>query len=489
MYLAEVYFGLGLKAWALVGGATHGVAAVPGRGSGLAVESIGVSPPSRAQTSARKPDWRVAFSEARNHNSGSRRGGEPQRSAHWGGRRLGNREDDWAGIMSVPTGNSLAAPRVTSRSHGLSPFIRGRLTFLARAVLTLAWLPMNTIEGITIRAGAVFAITLALFGSSVPEVQAQTPAKAPAASAAPAKPAPTAASAKSAPAAAAAPAGGTPAGGTPAGGTPAGGTPAAGIPAAGATPAKPATGAPGQPKSAAVQPGAGAQSAPATKPAAPQPTATQPAKPAGGQTPAAAPTGANAGGVDAATYVVRLRDLESRVEELKEQVRRSHTRLSLLSESVLAAGVGGARAEIVFRNSMSNAFRVTGVLVVLDGAVQYNEKGDDAAHLQQKVTPIFDGAVPPGDHTLQIVVSLQGHGYGVFSYLRGYKFEARSTHSFTVRQGKALRVEAIAWEKGTATTPLDQKPAVRFVEQGLSRADGSDPGVEEVTDGASPSGE
>lgn len=166
--------------------------------------------------------------------------------------------------------------------------------------------------------------------------------------------------------------------------------------------------------------------------------------------------------------MVRLRDLESRVEELKEQVRRSHTRLSLLSESVLAAGVGGARAEIVFRNSMSNAFRVTGVLVVLDGAVQYNEKGDEAAHLQQKVTPIFDGAVPPGDHTLQIVVSLQGHGYGVFSYLRGYKFEARSTHSFTVRQGKALRVEAIAWEKGTATTPLDQKPAVRFVEQGLS---------------------
>jgi hypothetical protein len=175
--------------------------------------------------------------------------------------------------------------------------------------------------------------------------------------------------------------------------------------------------------------------------------------------------------MDAATYIVRLRDLESRVEELKEQVRRSHTRLSLLSESVLAAGVGGAQAELVFRNAMSNAFRVTGVLVVLDGTVQYNEKGEGAAHLAQKVTPIFDGAIPPGDHTLQVVVSLQGHGYGVFSYLRGYKFEARSSHSFTVRQGKALRIEVIAFEKGSATTPLAERPGVRFVEQSITPSD------------------
>lgn len=257
-------------------------------------------------------------------------------------------------------------------------------------------------------------------------------------------------------------------------------------PAAGAGKANSAPAAAPAGKAPATAPSAKPAAAPATPKLAPAPASA--AAPASAPAPAGA-AGAPAtgpGGVDAATYVVRLRDLESRVEELKEQVRRSHTRLSLLSESVLAAGVGGARAEIVFRNSMSNAFRVTGVLVVLDGAVQYNEKGEDAAHLQQKVTPIFDGAVPPGDHTLQIVVSLQGHGYGVFSYLRGYKFEARSTHSFTVRQGKALRVEAIAWEKGTATTPLHQKPAVRFVETGLSRGDGTD-GTEEPADGAEPS--
>src|SRR4029453_19195486 len=48
--------------------------------------------------------------------------------------------------------------------------------------------------------------------------------------------------------------------------------------------------------------------------------------------------------LDGATYAVRLRELEARVDELKEQIRRSHTRLSLLSDTILSGGAGDARA-------------------------------------------------------------------------------------------------------------------------------------------------
>jgi hypothetical protein len=169
--------------------------------------------------------------------------------------------------------------------------------------------------------------------------------------------------------------------------------------------------------------------------------------------------------VDGSTYAVRLRDLESRVDELKEQIRRSHTRLSLLSDTILSAGVGGARAEIKFENDMSSAFRLTRALFVLDGAVQYNKADDTGALASQTEIPIFSGSIAPGDHTLQVLVQLRGHGYGVFSYLRGYKFEVKSSHAFTVTEGKAIDLDAIAWEKGGVTTPLEQRPAVRYVEK------------------------
>jgi hypothetical protein len=169
--------------------------------------------------------------------------------------------------------------------------------------------------------------------------------------------------------------------------------------------------------------------------------------------------------MDGSTYAVRLRDLESRVDELKEQIRRSHTRLSLLSDTILSGGIGGARAEIHFKNDMSSAFRLTRALFVLDGAVQYNKADDTGALASQPQIPIFSGSIPPGDHTLQVLVQLRGHGYGVFSYLRGYKFEVKSSHAFTITEGKTIDLEAISWEKGGVTTPLEQRPAVRYVEK------------------------
>jgi hypothetical protein len=255
---------------------------------------------------------------------------------------------------------------------------------------------------------------------------------------------------------------------------------------AAAKPAKDKSAAAGKSAGAEAKKGATSDQAAATSSSAGEAKATTPADtkapeakapaPTAGATPAApqaaagtspegaAPTGQTAG-VDGSTYVVRMRDLAQRIDELKEQIRRSHTRLSLLSDTILSGGVGGARAEITFTNEMSSAFRLVRALFVLDGAVQYNKQDDTGVLAEQKSIPIFSGSIPPGDHTLQVLIKLQGYGYGVFSYLRGYKFEIKSTHSFTVAEGKTMRVEVVAWEKGGVTTPLEQRPAIRYVEK------------------------
>jgi hypothetical protein len=164
-------------------------------------------------------------------------------------------------------------------------------------------------------------------------------------------------------------------------------------------------------------------------------------------------------------YVVRLRDLESRVDELKDQIRRSHTRLALLSDQVLGGGIAGSRSEVSFMNEMSTAFKLTKAVFVIDGTVQYNKQDDTGALAEQKDIPIFTGSIPPGDHTVQVLLNFQGNGYGVFTYLRGYKFEVKSSHSFTAVEGKTLQLTATALEKGGVTTPLEQRPAIEWKEK------------------------
>ena len=170
-------------------------------------------------------------------------------------------------------------------------------------------------------------------------------------------------------------------------------------------------------------------------------------------------------GMNGATYSVRLRDLEQRVDELKDQIRRSHTRLALLSDTIVGGGAAGSRAEVEFTNEMSNAFELTRALFVIDGQVQYNRQDDSGALADQKDIPIFTGTMPPGDHTIQVALTFQGNGYGVFSYLRGYKFEVKSSHAFTAADGKAMTIIAIAYEKGGVTTPLEQRPAIQWQEK------------------------
>lgn len=246
-------------------------------------------------------------------------------------------------------------------------------------------------------------------------------------------------------------------------------TPSAKAAAGAATPAAAAKPAAAADKStaAAPPPAAAAQpAAPAAAPAAPAPGGAPVPAAAPASTPSASTSAGAPGALDGATYVVRLRDLEQHIDELKEQIRRSHTRLSLLSDTILSGGVGGARAEITFKNDLSSAFRVTGATFVLDGAVQYNktDESENSSLSAQKEIPVFSGSIPPGDHSLQIVLRLRGHGYGVFSYLRGYKFQVPSSHTFTITEGKTLKLDVVAWEKGDVTTALEQRPSIRYVE-------------------------
>jgi hypothetical protein len=198
---------------------------------------------------------------------------------------------------------------------------------------------------------------------------------------------------------------------------------------------------------------------------------------------AAAPTGTlatgSAGAVDGATYAVRLRDLEQRINELKEQIRRSHTRLALLSESILSGITAAARAELVFQNEMSTTYRLKRIVALYDGAPLATKTDEKDGIGEMKEIPLYAELVQPGDHTIQILIEYQGSGYGIFSYLKGYKFEVKSSRSFTAIEGRTVRMTVIGYEQGGPTTPLEERPALRYVEKtmaGVGAAPGAKPG-------------
>ena len=176
-------------------------------------------------------------------------------------------------------------------------------------------------------------------------------------------------------------------------------------------------------------------------------------------------------------YTVRLRHLERSVSELKEQVFRTKARLQAAEGDRARRGDRRLAAAVIrHQNEMGATFRLIKVVYALDG-VQIFSKADDTGRLSEmKEFDIYNGAIQPGSHTLSVQLVYQGHGFGVFSYLKNYKFNVRSSNTFVAGEGRATQVTVVGYEKGGMTTNMDDKPAVDFrvnVMAGEGGADGA----------------
>jgi hypothetical protein len=164
------------------------------------------------------------------------------------------------------------------------------------------------------------------------------------------------------------------------------------------------------------------------------------------------------------TYVMRLRSLSERISTLKERVSQTKYRLSLLKEAVLHGTIAGCQLRVEQENRMGSSFRLISVRYALDGKGLYGKEDiGDTKLAKAKKVPIFAGPIPPGPHVLTVELKWRGHGYGVFSYLRGYRFRVLSSHSFRATEGTETYIRVKAYEKGNMTTPLKERPAIKFI--------------------------
>jgi hypothetical protein len=176
----------------------------------------------------------------------------------------------------------------------------------------------------------------------------------------------------------------------------------------------------------------------------------------------AAPAPAEAAAGDGSASAVRLKALERSVNDLKEQVFRTRARLNLLKETVLGGVIGASRCVIKHKNEMGATFRLIKVVYALDG-VQIMNKVDDTGRLADMPEfDVYNGAIQPGNHTLSVQLVYQGSGFGVFSYLKGYKFKASASNTFIAADNKATVVTVLGYEKGGLTTNMEDKPAIEF---------------------------
>jgi hypothetical protein len=162
---------------------------------------------------------------------------------------------------------------------------------------------------------------------------------------------------------------------------------------------------------------------------------------------------------------LRREDLEARVAELKDQIRRTHTRLALLSDTIFNVRCETNPLEVTTTIDSAKSFVTTQVVVVVDGQTLYSRAGDFGS---VSAIPIFSGKISGGEHTLaaQLRLVTRAQPPRVFEANTSLRFDANDTVGLDVaaseigRLTPSLRVTRRRPGGGVVT----ESPAVRVTE-------------------------
>ncbi len=161
---------------------------------------------------------------------------------------------------------------------------------------------------------------------------------------------------------------------------------------------------------------------------------------------------------------LKVPDIVKKIKSLQQMIKQSQQRMDEVVSIVLnTSETKGAKAIIALANSMSGSFVPVQAVVTLDGAPIF-KKSDDDGILESGEMEVFNGAILPGEHTLSVLLVYRGAGYGIFSYLQGYKFKVRSSTKFKVKEGKGIDLKIIGYEKGDQDTKMEDRPAIKYVQ-------------------------
>ncbi len=159
-----------------------------------------------------------------------------------------------------------------------------------------------------------------------------------------------------------------------------------------------------------------------------------------------------------------LRTVEEEVKRLKERVFRSKTTLQLLKELVVEGSAVGSQVVIWHVNRMGPAYTMESVQYYLDGQNIFTRVDPTGALDELREVKVHEATLPPGSHTLQVNMVLRGNGFGVFSYLRTYSFQVKSSFPIEIEDGELRTVRVVANERSGLLRTFVDRPGLQYEE-------------------------
>lgn len=162
-------------------------------------------------------------------------------------------------------------------------------------------------------------------------------------------------------------------------------------------------------------------------------------------------------------YEIKLREMEERVNQLKEKIYRSKARLLLLQEKIMHGVLAGSKVVVAHHNTMGSAYRLDSVAYYLDGEPIFGRIDVDGSLNKEggRTLEVFNSAIQPGNHLLSVYMVYRGAS-AVFVYVEGIQVKLKSSTTFKAEEGKVTQIDVTGYDEGGVLAKFEDRPAVKF---------------------------
>lgn len=178
--------------------------------------------------------------------------------------------------------------------------------------------------------------------------------------------------------------------------------------------------------------------------------------------------------VDEISITRELKSVEQNVNVLKEKVFRSKARLYLLEEKVIKGVVAGAKAQLIHVNKLGTAYRIESISYFFDGTPVFEKVDAPPEFHRKKELKIFEGNIPPGNHSITANIVVRGNGSGAFSYLDDYTFKGQESYSFIAEDNKTAVIRMVLQRKGGPLGNFEDGPVLKFEQEDIANVPNTD---------------
>ena len=132
-----------------------------------------------------------------------------------------------------------------------------------------------------------------------------------------------------------------------------------------------------------------------------------------------------------AAYRSKILELNGRVNDLKEKFFEQRRVLPSSKKMCSQRQLQGPKGRFYHVNNMGPSYVLEKVVYSYDGVPLQSLVDVDGDLNDKEEIELSTGPLTPGSHTLSVMMVYRGNGFGVFSYLKGYVYTLRSSHTFS----------------------------------------------------------